>query len=138
MTIASSHDGDGYPIYDAGNDDDDDMTAPTQQLRRGDIIDIDAMEWFDKVNGNSYCAVRVYINGTEVDGRVEFGYGYGDAYRQYALELLTDLGYVSSDTYDNGMQKVSWRELRDDDGIAVHPSITTGLKREVIEHGRTE
>ena len=114
------------------------MTATITPLHNGQTVDIDAMEWFDKVNGNSYCAVRVYVDGVEVNGRVEFGYGYGDAYQQYALELLADLGYVSSDKSSFGGLATSWREVRDETGVAVHPSITRGLKREVVEHGRSE
>ena len=108
----------------------------TQLLEAGQTVDIDAMEWVDRTNGNSYCAVRVYVDGVEVNGRVEFGYGYGDAYQQYALELLADLGYVESGRHDNGIMRASWREVRDEMGVAVHPSITRGLKREVVEYGR--
>lgn len=46
-------------------------------------IDIEAKEWFDKINGNSYYSARVVINyGTESERTLflPFGYGYGDQY----------------------------------------------------------
>ncbi len=53
-------------------------------------IDIVAKEWFDKVNGNSYFAARVVINGSKVVN-VPFQYGYGDQYLQAIThQLQTD------------------------------------------------
>ena len=120
-------------------------TMSDTTLRRGDTITIDGREWFDKTYGNSYCSARVSINGTEV-GRVPFGYGYGNAYRQYAMELLTELGMtycVCGGTiyqHDNidGIETCSGADSRSMTyaGITIVSNIATGqLKRDVTAWG---
>jgi hypothetical protein len=52
-------------------------------------------QWFDKVNGNSYCSVRIYQNG-ELICALPFTYGYDNYYLQYAREALVVLGLISS------------------------------------------
>lgn len=66
-------------------------------------IDINAKEWFDKVNGNSYFAAVVTINfgmADEKQIKVPFEYGYGEHYKDVSFNILckefginTDLGY---------------------------------------------
>jgi hypothetical protein len=56
--------------------------------------------WFEKVNGNTYHSVNVWINGQCVGG-VDYEYGYGDQYLQTAQDILEKLGYPS-ETYPNG------------------------------------
>jgi hypothetical protein len=54
-------------------------------------IDVNAKEWFDKVNGNSYFAGTVTINyglKTEKTFKMPFQYGYGDQSRYSAFDLL--------------------------------------------------
>lgn len=56
-------------------------------------IDIQAKEWFDKINGNSYHAGEVTINyGNDNAQTFTFGltYGYDDSYKQTAFKLLAD------------------------------------------------
>jgi hypothetical protein len=56
-------------------------------------LDINAREWFDKVNGNSYFSAEIVINyGTESERKyfLPFQYGYGDHYQYQAFELLQD------------------------------------------------
>jgi len=43
--------------------------------------------WFQKTYGNTYHSVIVYAN-SEVIGREHFRYGYGDAWKQTAMEIL--------------------------------------------------
>jgi hypothetical protein len=59
--------------------------------------------WFEKVNGNTYHSIAVYINGQHVGG-VDFNYGYGDQYIQTAQDILEKLGY-SPEFYENGIKK---------------------------------
>jgi len=42
---------------------------------------IHAKKWFDKVNGNTYHAVRVLDTVRQLQLKVPFQYGYGDHYR---------------------------------------------------------
>ena len=54
-------------------------------------IDVSALEWFDKVNGNSYFAGEVIINyGTDsqITLPLAYQYGYGDQYQYEALEAI--------------------------------------------------
>lgn len=60
-------------------------------------IDVNAKEWFDKVNGNSYHAGEVIINyGTKSQSilAIPFSYGYGQQYEQSALKVLQENGYI--------------------------------------------
>jgi hypothetical protein len=60
-------------------------------------IDIDALEWFDKVNGNSYFAGMVTVNygmKTETRYKMPFQYGYGDQYRWEAFSELKKAGII--------------------------------------------
>lgn len=65
-------------------------------------IDIKALEWFDKVNGNSYFAGYVTINvglSTEKQFKMPFQYGYGDSYIQEAIKTLQENGLLPKE-YD--------------------------------------
>ena len=66
-------------------------------------IDINAFEWFDRVNGNSYFAGKVTVNfglPTVKEFVMPFQYGYGDHYKDIALKtlqknnLLTDINHL--------------------------------------------
>jgi hypothetical protein len=64
-------------------------------------IDVNAKEWFDKVNGNSYFAANVTLNYGMEDFKniiLPFQYGYGDSYRYAAAKKLHELGFTN---YDN-------------------------------------
>jgi hypothetical protein len=68
-------------------------------------ITVIAKKWFDKVNGNTYHSCVVLVNGFEV-GYNPFEYGYGEQYRQTALELLQKAGYFNTgESYPNGYSK---------------------------------
>jgi len=54
-------------------------------------LNIQAKEWFDKANGNSYFSAEVTVDfgtNTEKNFFVPFQYGYGDHYIDMAKELL--------------------------------------------------
>ena len=54
-------------------------------------IDIQAKEWFDKVNGNSYFAALVTVNfgmSDEKTIKVPYQYGYGDSSRYESIKQL--------------------------------------------------
>jgi len=54
-------------------------------------------KWFDKVNGNTYHAVKI-IKVSDVENVIIFEsgltYGYGDQYRHTAYDWLVKNGYV--------------------------------------------
>lgn len=51
-------------------------------------------EWFDRVNGNSYCRAKLILNGKTVH-ITDYENGYGDYYVQSAFEWLDKSGLVS-------------------------------------------
>lgn len=54
-------------------------------------IDLSALEWFDKVNGNSYFAGKVIINygaDNQTTLPIAYQYGYGDQYQYEALKAI--------------------------------------------------
>jgi hypothetical protein len=63
-------------------------------------IDIQAKEWFDKVNGNSYFAGTITLNyGTETEEifLMPFQHGYGSQYEHEAKAILTQFNKISTD-----------------------------------------
>ena len=48
---------------------------------------VNAVRWFDKVNGNTYHSVRITRHKDGMTITAPFQYGYGDHYRQTALKL---------------------------------------------------
>lgn len=75
-------------------------------------IDINVLEWFDKVNGNSYFAGNIVIDfalPTEKTVPLPFQYGYGDHYKDMAGKELESRGLISLEHYDNGGSEAIWR-----------------------------
>lgn len=61
-------------------------------------IDIQAKEWFDKTNGNSYFSARITINHgsrNQKEFTIPFRYGYGTQYLQDAKQELINRGYFN-------------------------------------------
>lgn len=59
-------------------------------LRKGAVINIAGRRWFDRVNGNTYHSVYVYVcnGGKDFNFEVGFRYGYDDAYKYTAMEKV--------------------------------------------------
>lgn len=95
-------------------------------------IDIQAKEWFDKINGNSYFSAIVTIDfglKTEKVVYVPFQYGYGSSYQTKSIEQLQKDGILPNE----GTIYHQWFK---DNGIIVRSSIKDKcLKREVINWG---
>lgn len=66
-------------------------TVKPKQIGRKFVV-IEARRWFDKINGNTYHSVQVYVNGKLI-GENPFTYGYGESYLQSAHEILLANGY---------------------------------------------
>lgn len=96
-------------------------------------IDIHAKEWFDQVNGNSYCAVQTTLNYAMPDEVVlysPFQYGYGSFYEQAAFAAIREAGFgLESDT--------SIRQYCRDSDLILRSHIDTRCrKREVKDWGQ--
>jgi hypothetical protein len=79
-------------------------------------IDINAKEWFDKVNGNSYFSAKITLNyGTEEAQTYDlpFQYGYSDHYIDMANQYLIKEGIIKGERHDNGCYSPLWRYCKD-------------------------
>lgn len=94
-------------------------------------IDVQAKEWFDKINGNSYFSAVITLNFGMEDQKtigVPFQYGYGDTYRQEAFEQLVKDGYI----FPTDKQHTLWQYCQDNNIILRHSKKEKCLKREVV------
>lgn len=89
--------------------------------------------WFDKVNGNTYCAARVYING-KFSFAVPWQYGYENYYEQAAREELHKRGIVPQERHSWGGLG-GFFEFIEKNKIAYETSVTDGLKRDMVAWG---
>lgn len=67
-------------------------------------IEINAKEWLDRLNGNSYFAGNIFVefdNGRIDEILMPFQYGYGSQYEYEAMALLTQFNYISLDYGQN-------------------------------------
>lgn len=77
-------------------------------------ITISGRRWFDKINGNTYHSVDVYVNGKHV-GSKPFEYGYDEAYLQTAHRILQDAGVCrkTGEHLKSGMDKDYYEFMMD-------------------------
>lgn len=76
------------------------LATKTETKLQVKTIDINAKEWFDKVNGNSYWSAQVTINFGMPDAKtiyVPFQYGYGTAYEFDSIRQLQMDGIIPND-----------------------------------------
>ncbi len=101
----------------------------TRQIK---TIDINAKEWFDKINGNSYFSAEIIINFGLKNSKLItllFQYGYGDQYRFKAFEAIKkELNcFRAMDVYTS-----YWRAYEKYNIIVRHNLKTNCLKRELL------
>ena len=95
-------------------------------------IDIQAKQWFDKINGNSYFSANITINyGTDTQQNIflPFQYGYGDHYQDMAGQELLKLKLVKKDK-DNFYFSL-WKYCQDKKIILRTAKICNCLKRDL-------
>ena len=98
-------------------------------------IDINAKEWFDKVNGNSYFSARVTLDfGTDTQETftLPFQYGYGDHYIDMANKALHEKGFIDDPEHENGSRTPLWRYCSENNIILRTYKKENCLKREVV------
>lgn len=97
-------------------------------------IDINALEWFDKVNGNSYfSAVIIFNYGTDQAKYIylPFQYGYGSHYIDVANQELQEQGYIEYNRSINGCYYSLWRYCEENNIILRTNKKENCLKREL-------
>ena len=93
-------------------------------------LDINVKEWFDKINGNSYFAGEIVIDygmKTEKTILLPFQYGYGEHYRDVAIDTLDKLKII-----DNNSYLPLWRYCNYNDIILRTNKDTNCKKRELL------
>jgi hypothetical protein len=98
-------------------------------------IDIQAKEWFDKVNGNSYFSANIAVNfglPTIKTYKMPFQYGYGDHYIDMATKELEKQKVITDlEHYNNGGSQALWAYCADHKIILRTHKQTNCLKREL-------
>lgn len=69
-------------------------TQATTQEQTIESINVKHLEWFDKINGNTYFACKVTLNNKE-SFTLPFQYGYGSQFEVEILDKLKTLNLVS-------------------------------------------
>lgn len=88
-----------------------------------------AMRWFDRVNGNTYHSVKVTRVRDSKTIYAPMQYGYGDHYRQTALEIMIANKWIKCAPGD------LWTYERNNN-YPVMWNVFDGLKRDCIANGR--
>ena len=90
-------------------------------------VDINAREWFDKRNGNSYFSCNVTINygmKTEKSFYMPMQYGYDDHYRDMAFKELQRRNYIPAQKSNISY----WRYFQENKIIARYSKIKSLLR----------
>ncbi len=95
-------------------------------------IDIQAREWFDKVNGNSYFSAQVTINYAmpdELTIYLPFQYGYGSQFEWASRAALISANIFTDNNYSIG----EWCRMHN---IILRSNIQRGCKkRDIVAFG---
>lgn len=89
-------------------------------------ITILARRWFDRINGNTYHSVKVYVGNKEI-GYCPFAYGYNDGFLQTAVDLMVKAGIMEEepdkiDKHGTRIKGSSRAYLNFLDDIRIHPN----------------
>ena len=93
---------------------------------------VDAVIWFDRVNGNTYHSTRI-IRCKDGDVlHVPFQYGYGDHYRQTSKEAMLKARWIPKRYKD----KLYSYEM--ENNYPIHYTIRYDTKRMCKDHGKLD
>lgn len=94
------------------------------KVKDGDRVSARGRKWFDKINGNTYHSVTMTVGGVSV--YIPMHYGYGDQWRQTAVDWLVSNDILEPRKYEGGATK--YRELYD---MITWGDAPEGLKRDL-------
>lgn len=95
-----------------------------------------AARWFDRVNGNTYHSVRITRNEDGATLVCPFQYGYGDHYRQTALDAMATNGWLPEKyqgRHANGSSHAYAYEMEND--YPIYWTVSDGSKRDCVANG---
>ena len=96
-----------------------------------------AARWFDKVNGNTYHSVNITRCSDGKTIYVHFQYGYGDMYRQSALQAMLEAGWIDAMygvEHPNGGN--SFLSYERENNYPILWNCSDGLKRDCVANGK--
>ena len=116
------------------------MTTTT--LPRVNSIIVEALEWHDNDNGNSYFSAQIWVDNKLI-ARIPFGYGYGNQYISEAAHILRNTGYMGlQDNYTIHVGSrtfpMSLERYCNKNKIELTTHIAPALKREVVKFGKAQ
>lgn len=105
-----------------------------KEIRRINVV---GQRWFDKVNGNTYCAAKVYINSKLVIV-TDWTNGYSDFYEQLANEQLNKKGLLDTKQDSKSISLMSLYRYCEENNIQYSTHVNDGLKRELVAFSKCE
>ena len=97
-------------------------------------IDINSLEWFDRLNGNSYFSCIITLNygmKSEKILKIPFQYGYGDHYIDVSFQELIKKEYINIEQHNNGSYGQLWQYCDKNNIILRYSKKENCLKREL-------
>lgn len=99
-----------------------------------------ACRWFDNVNGNTYHSVRITRNRDSKVVVAPWQYGYGEHYRQTALEAMRKAGwlprkYKDADAMMSVDNQCKLYLYERENNYPIYWIVTDGLKRDMVANG---
>lgn len=97
-------------------------------------IDVQAKEWFDKVNGNSYFSCLITVNyglKSELKFTLPFQYGYGSHYQDIAFRTIKS--NINKKILKDFKSSSLWR-FCDENGILLRSSKQENCKKRELLH----
>ena len=110
------------------------MITRQPQVQAGDSLFLEGRAWFDKLNGNTYHSVRIWLNGEILD-IVPFTYGYENAYQQTAITKLVELGYLPEFLGERATREFPVWQISAKLEISVYSVLVYGKKSELWKRG---
>jgi len=95
------------------------------------ILEVNAKEWFDKANGNSYFSATIVIDDKQI-ADLRFQYGYGDSYLDAANDELDKMGVIDNPRKGaSNMRESLWRYCQDNNVKLISHKQENCLKRDL-------
>lgn len=92
------------------------------------------VRWFDRANGNTYHSVRIVRHDDGATLVCPFQYGYGDCYRQTALEAMAKAGWLPPEYC--GQSSTAPMCFERENGYPILWSCRDSTKRECVANGK--
>lgn len=96
-----------------------------------------AVRWFDRVNGNTYHSVNITNVDTGEKIYAPFQYGYGEHYKQSALKIMENAGWLPEKyrgQHENGSPK--YYTFERENNYPIMWNVVDSTKKTCIANGK--